>query len=134
MIMTTMPIRTVSEANLREHWTVTCRRRKKHRQDAHWAMKQFARPRLPVAITLTRMSPRPLDQHDNLPISMKAAADGICDWLGVDDGSPDVQFMYRQQRSKTAGVHVMIELRHAPADGPGECETVEFEEMPCAIT
>ena len=110
MITTTLPIFTVSEANRREHHMARHRRRKKQREDAHLLMKQFKRPRLPVVITLTRVAPRMLDPHDNLPMSVKAVVDGICDWLRVPDDSGDIFFLYQQtKRSKTHEVHVIIE-------------------------
>ena len=135
MITTTLPIFTVSEANRREHHMVRHRRRKKQRADAHMLMKQFKRPRLPVTITLTRVAPRILDSHDNLPMSLKSAVDGICDWLGVDDQSEEVRILYGQiKRPATHEIHVRIE-EFRPTELRGyECQMIDFKRIPCAIT
>lgn len=124
MITTTLPLNIVSEGNAREHHMARYKRRKMHREDTHWALKQFKRPRLPVIIELTRSGPNMMDAHDNLPMSMKAVVDGICDWLGVDDKDDRVRFLYGQVKGKHS-VHVRIaEIR---SDVP-QCSTLTFDD------
>lgn len=109
----TLPIKTVSEANKAEHWSMRWRRRKAQRRNTHWALKQFTRPEPPLTIKLVRISPRMLDSHDNLAMSMKAIVDGICDWLGIDDGDDRLAFKYDQARGKVReqAVRVTIEVK-----------------------
>ena len=106
-----IPIRTVSEANGREHWAVKAKRVKLHRNTAFMVLRMAlrgAKP-LPATITLTRMSPRLLDD-DNLRQALKATRDGIADLFGVDDRSPLIRWEYDQkQASKYHAVRVTVE-------------------------
>ena len=105
-----IPIHTQSEANLREHWGDKAKRVKLHRNTAYMVIRQAlkgAKP-LPCTVTLTRMSPRLLDD-DNLRQALKATRDGIADWLGVDDRSPLIRWEYDQkQASKYHAVRVEV--------------------------
>jgi hypothetical protein len=100
-----LPIRIESCANLREHWAKRAGRAKAHR------MAALAVPRhpLPCVVTITRIAPRKLDD-DNLAGGCKALRDGIADRLGVDDGSPLVQWRYDQRKGmpKQYAVEVVI--------------------------
>ena len=103
-----IPVRTVSEANARGHWSVRSRRAREQRWVAHAAMLQataiFESP--PMTIRLVRIFPprgRLLDS-DNLAVSMKAVRDGIADALGVDDGDPGLRWLYDQERGVGWGV------------------------------
>lgn len=75
---------------------------------------QALKPELPCTIKLTRIAPRTLDPDENLPMSFKSVKDGICDWLGVDDGvkSRDlVKWSYHQQKpDKPRGFGCLIEI------------------------
>ncbi len=101
--MLTVPLRLVSEANLREHWATRARRRRQHRSVVALSLRAHARPELPAVITLTRLAPRRLDT-DNLAAACKAARDGVADWLGVDDGDARIEWRC-EQRSAGAGVY-----------------------------
>jgi crossover junction endodeoxyribonuclease RusA len=99
-----LPIRTVSEANMREHWGAKAKRAKEQRRIARWTlagscrgMKKAKR----ITITLTRVGVRNLDS-DNLARSMKAVRDGIADALGIDDGDARLTWFYRQERGEYA--------------------------------
>ena len=105
-----IPIRTVSEANGREHWAVKAKRVKLHRNTAHRvaAMALKGEKPLPCVVTLTRVSPRELDD-DNLRSALKATRDGIADWLGVDDRDPRIRWEYGQAKaSKYQAVRMVI--------------------------
>ena len=90
-----LPITAVSEANRRDHWATKARRVKLHRNTAYALCPAFP---LPCVVTLTRVAPRMIDQHDNLPASLKACVDGIAQRLGVDDRSPLVVWRYGQKK------------------------------------
>ena len=96
-----LPIKTVSEANQREHWGAKARRAKAQRTAAGLALRVALRGVVPpVSITLTRhvgATGRKLDK-DNLAGSMKHVQDGIADALGIDDGSELVRWEYLQER------------------------------------
>lgn len=120
MIVVELPIKTTSELNRasHEHWRKRHERMKEQRVytrllvAARW---RSIRPRieLPVIVTLTRIAPRELDAHDNLPGSMKAIVDGVADALGVKDKDKRVRWAYDQKKGppKTYGVVIMIEPR-----------------------
>lgn len=108
MIEVTIPIKSVSVANLRMHWAIKAKLAKSHRAMAKHAMANAApvAPTLPLTLVLTRVGPRKLDT-DNLASSLKSVRDGIADWLGVDDGSPQLDWQYAQKRG---GYAVEVEV------------------------
>ena len=75
----TVPVRTVSEANGRDHWRVKAKRTKQHRR---WAAALCPRHALPCVVTMTRLSAGELDD-DNLRSALKAVRDGIADAPGA---------------------------------------------------
>ncbi len=114
MISLTLPIRTVSEANTREHWAKRAKRAQSHRQHAHtvtrvWLLGSVPKT-LPAIVTLTRLAPRTLDD-DNLRGALKAVRDGVADALGVDDRDPRVSWEYAQEKHKVPGVRIEIRRR-----------------------
>lgn len=104
------PIQLHPEGNARGHWAKTHRRRAKQRDDIRQFLNVNRKPKLPVDVFLTRISPRKLDSHDGLPMSFKALVDEICDWLGVDDGGSQVLFHYHQKKGKPREHAVLIEF------------------------
>lgn len=94
-------IKTISEANGREHWAAKHKRKKKQQADfaALWRMH---RPKitLPATITFTRYSCKLLDA-DNLAGAFKHVQDQLARELGIDDGSDAVRWRYEQERIKT---------------------------------
>lgn len=104
-----IPIKTVSTLNAREHWAQRAERAKHHRAAAHWAMKGQAKPDLPCLIQLTRLSASALDT-DNLAASQKSVRDGIADWLGIDDGSDAVRWVYAQEKCARGEFGVIVEV------------------------
>lgn len=111
MILCTLPLRIISEANMRQHWRKAAERKKQHRSIARLFLQQYARPIEPehVKITLTRIAPRTLDD-DNLASGFKACRDGVADWLGIDDGDKRLTWVYAQNKGKAghyaAGIKV----------------------------
>lgn len=104
-----LPLRTVSEMNVRTHWATRAKRTRTARRTAAALCPAAS---LPCAVTLTRYSAGTLDD-DNLRSALKAVRDGIADRLGVDDASPEVEWKYEQAACKrgTYGVSVEIEER-----------------------
>lgn len=101
MIELYLPIRTVSEANAREHWAAKAHRAAAQRGSARLLLLGAGRrwPTKPTAIALTRIGPRDLDD-DNLARSLKAVRDGIADALGISDGDTAIAWTYSQRRGR----------------------------------
>lgn len=115
MISLTLPIRTVSEANARGHWSTKAKRAKGQRGTAAVVLRAKA-PKLEplLVVRLTRVSPGELDD-DNLRTAMKATRDGVADWLRIDDRSPLVLWDYAQERGKDYAVRVEVSELARPA-------------------
>lgn len=99
--MISIPMRTVSGMNAREHWRKRAKRVKAERELVGWYLGMGKlQKRLPCVVTLTRVGPtNGLDPFDNLPSSLKGAVDQIAEWLGVDDRKDDrVRYVCRQER------------------------------------
>jgi len=108
MIELTIPIKTISEANGREHWSSKARRAKAQREAARWTLATAKKPELPATVTLVRLAPGKLDD-DNLAGAFKAIRDGVADAIGVDDGDPRYTWRYAQEKAKTYSVRIKIE-------------------------
>lgn len=114
-----VPVKTVSEANSHEHWRQRQKRAKEQRLAAAFGGASRCHPSelppFPLVVTLTRVSPRELDD-DNLQGATKHFRDGIADWLGVDDRKRDV-VRYEYGQRKGAPVGVEVEIRPMEAAG-----------------
>lgn len=99
-----IPLRLVSSANAREHWTKKARRAKRERM----AAIVVHRHSLPCTVTIIRHGKRLMDT-DNNAIAAKNLRDGIADRLGVDDADPRVTWKYAQDKADYYGVTVTIE-------------------------
>lgn len=116
-IRMTLPIRTVSEANNFDHWSVKGRR---HKMQKGWVVMALATTKrfinLPCKVTITRVASRILDQHDNLPMSLKFITDAICEELtgikqaGMADNDERIKIEFKQEKSSIHGVKVLIEF------------------------
>ena len=107
--MIEIPLRTVSEANARDHWSKKARRVKHHRSTARLLTQQAARATaLPVDVTLTRIAPSSGLDDDNLAGALKSVRDGIADAFGVDDRDPRIVWRCAQGRGKQYWVEVEI--------------------------
>ena len=112
-ITVTLPLRTVSEANARGHWTKRAKRAKTQRSITWLALRvplaeSPVRIRLRGAVvTLTRIAPRELDD-DNLRGSLKACRDGVADALGINDRDPRVEWRYAQARGRVREYAVVV--------------------------
>lgn len=108
-----LPLRTVSLANAREHWSVRSRRGKKEKQTIILAMRdapEVFRQGLPTVVTMTRIGKRALDD-DNLSGSFKAIRDQIAKCMNTDDSpGSNVKWLYEQRKSKDYSIHIHIEV------------------------
>lgn len=104
-----LPVRTLSEMNLRGHWSARARRMKAHRRAAFALVPVVA---LPCVVTLTRVSAGTLDD-DNLRSALKGVRDGVADRLGCDDADPRLRFEYAQARGKRGEYAVLVAVRAA---------------------
>lgn len=103
-------IKTVSEANNREHWAQKYRRAQLQKLTVAAALNGKTLPKLPAIVTLTRIGKRKLDS-DNLAISFKACRDQIAKIYGVDDGSDLYEWRYAQRIGKQYGIEILVESR-----------------------
>jgi hypothetical protein len=107
-------IKTVSEANQREHWAVKSKRKKE--QQFHfrliWRGIHFSpEVNLPAAITFTRYSCRKMDS-DNLAGAFKHVRDQLAIEIGIDDGSDRITWEYRQERTKGRENYFTVTVEH----------------------
>lgn len=118
-----VPVRIVSEMNLREHWAVAKKRKANHRQAGNLAVNLMfskapgMRDKGPFEVELTRIRGprgRVLDD-DNLQGGFKALRDGIADALQVNDGDKTrVRWVYSdEERGPEWAVRIRIERRES---------------------
>ena len=108
-----VPVRTISEANRsrHEHWGTTSKRVKAQQLTVGWHLVAAGSPpEPPWVVKLTRIAPRSLDSHDNLRASLKACADAVAKWLGVDDADERVNWDYDQRKGKPKEYAVVVEI------------------------
>lgn len=129
--MITIPLRTSSGLNAREHFRVKAKRVKKEREAVRWVVASHKRPAVPCSVLLTRVAPSNGLDDDNLVGSLKAVRDEIAAWLGVDDRkSLQVRYRYAQRRGPwgvviefgppVAGAQVEIEMPVASNDAEAD--------------
>lgn len=127
MIVWTIPLKTVSEANCSEHWS---KKSKRHRQQQFYIRSLFAHEAmqitLPCTVTLIRLSPRMLDD-DNLRSAFKWIRDEISECIlpekvkfyqkkgklyilkGHADSDSRITWVYGQEKQSTLGIRIEIE-------------------------
>lgn len=106
---------TVPEFNSSEHWSS---RGMRHRLQKKLVAKRWIldKPQvaLPCKVVLTRIATRKLDEHDNLPGSLKWIADAVADCIlpgqkaGQADASPLIKWGFRQEFGKIRAVRIQI--------------------------
>jgi hypothetical protein len=91
------------------HWAVQARKRKTERALALVATAPLRLTLEPIIrITLTRLSRAVRMDPDGLVSSLKSIQDGVAARLRIDDGSPLVEWVYRQEDGEP-GVRYRIE-------------------------
>lgn len=129
MIEWTIPIITVSEANSSEFWKVKSDRHKQQQFFIKLSYKKYVKKIiLPCSITLTRLSPRLLDE-DNLVSAFKYIRDEISECIfpektgmymtkkgkwkklkGRADSDPRIKWNYRQEKNFISQVKIEIDF------------------------
>ena len=98
-----IPIRTVSELNAREHHMARHRRRQREKRAVYLPVLAALRKHgvtAPCSVKLTRVAPSNGLDQDNLVSSMKSVIDAIAKALGVDDRDKRITWSYDQRRGK----------------------------------
>lgn len=110
-MVVTLPIRLVSESNARDNWRKKYKRSADQRGTVKISLHALLGrpPAPPLVVTITRIGKKSLD-GDNLQGSAKASRDGVADYLGIDDGSDAVTWLYAQEPGPYA-VRIAIERR-----------------------
>lgn len=112
--LTVNGLETKNELNSLEHWRKRGRRRKVQRERIDLALTmargQGMARELPALVALVRLGPGSLDPLCNLPSSLKAAEDSVCEFFEVDDrvGCP-IAFRCEQRRRRVPGVEIVLE-------------------------
>lgn len=135
MIIILVPLRTVSEANTREHWAPRAKRAKLQRTAAASICSEYyGKVKPPVRVTLVRIGKRKLDS-DNLAGSFKHVQDGVADALRVDDGDDSkVLWRYRQEIGKDYAVRIEIEQCACVAKPPArDGATGYYDSSACPV-
>ena len=113
-VLVTLPLVTVSGDNRHVVWQRKAATAKAQRGIVALALGARCAWEWPVVVTLTRVSPRPLDS-DGLHSALKAVQDGVARWLGVDDGRAEraqqVLWLRHQERGGVREHAVRIEIR-----------------------
>lgn len=104
-------IKTISEANQREHWAAKLTRKRTQQSTFHvlWRVHK-PKVKLPATITFTRYSTHTLDS-DNLAGAFKHVRDQLAKEIGIDDGSKEIKFEYAQERTKKREHYFTVEIR-----------------------
>lgn len=119
VVFVSVPIRTVSEANIRVHWAVRAKRVKAQRQAVAMTLsarrKHVRQP--PYTVTLCRVAPSKGLDGDNLCSSLKASRDAVAEVLGIDDGDSRITWRYLQRRGKPKeyAVEITVESQSNPS-------------------
>lgn len=111
-----IPVKTVSEQNVREHHMARARRAHKQRGQAKLFCGMFGawwkRFKDPCTIQLTRGAPSEGLDSDNLRAALKHVRDGVADAMGIDDRDARVQWKYGQERTK----QYLVRVRYVPRE------------------
>ena len=123
-----LPLKTVSESNRSEHWSVSSKR---HRTQQFFIRSVFRREAreipLPCEIKLVRVSMRFLDEEDNLPMAFKWIKDELGALIfpekvvtyqtkngkyaknkGHADSDPRIIWVYAQEKGRIPGIRIEI--------------------------
>lgn len=108
------PIKTISEANQREHWSVKNKRKNLQQLEMLAALQNNLTGKKlspPYVVKLIRIAPKALDT-DNLAGAFKHVRDAIARKLGVDDGDTEkVTWIYDQMPVRIHQYSVKVEIR-----------------------
>lgn len=110
-------LRIVSAANKNENFWVKHSRNKMQKTIVKiYLSREIPVITLPCTVKLTRISPRSLDQKDNLPYSFKWISDTIADYIipgkaaGRADDSKEISWIYNQEKGKPKEYALRVEI------------------------
>lgn len=115
------PLLTTPESNSREHWHKKAARHHHQREAIRAAWKAnpgtITSPQSKLLILyICRIAPRKLDNHDNLPASLKSILDEICSCIlpgyadGRADGKLNLKVVYAQKKGLPRQYAVKIKI------------------------
>jgi len=114
-----LPVKTVSESNVHEHWTKWGKRHRMQKKRIKEAFLQN-RPLIPLDnllhVVLTRIAPRSLDEHDNLPMAFKYIVDALAGHImdkptnGTADDTKSIAWHYKQEKGQPRQYAIRIEI------------------------
>lgn len=111
-----IPVKTLSEQNLREHWRARSARTHKQRGQAKLFCGLFGawwkRDGVACELWLVRCAPSSGLDSDNLRAALKHVRDGVADAMGIDDRDARVQWKYSQERTK----QYLVRVRYLPRE------------------
>lgn len=115
-----LPIKTVSESNVFEHWTKRSKRHKNQKNQIADYWKEF-KPviNLPAKVVCVRVAPRKLDGKDNLPMSFKYLTDAIAECLTGDyvpgraDSDERITWDFKQEKGNVREYAIRIEIEYS---------------------
>ena len=109
-------LKTVSEANNHEHWSKQHKRHKGQKTTVRFSLLEWQIPKkLPVTVTMTRLSTCKMMDSDNLQSAFKYIRDAISEYLipgtaaGHADSDPRITWQYDQVKSKLLGIRLIFE-------------------------
>lgn len=106
------PFRCDNQKNVRMHWRDAAHETKAHRVGTRSTLMSLWNAPFPEdsrwRVTLHRVSPRSMDS-DNLQRAMSSMRDGVADFLGIDDGSKRIDWVYTQEKARAFGAVVTVE-------------------------
>lgn len=127
-----LPLKTVSESNISEHWT---RSSKRHRRQQFYIRQLFKHEvrqiPIPCIVKLIRLNSRFLDEDDNLRMAFKWIKDEVSECIfpnknstyvdkkgkvrlikGRADDTPLIQWQYSQEKNSIMGIRIEITPLH----------------------
>lgn len=106
----TFEIKTVSEANQREHWAAKHKRKKQQQKDFTFLWRTY-RPKvtLPAVIKFTRFSSHSLDA-DAVSGAFKHVQDALAREIGVDDADSRIKWLYAQEKINRREIYFTVEV------------------------
>lgn len=128
VIIWSLPIKTISEANRSEHWKKSSKR---HKQQQFFIRSMFLREAreipMPCIVKMVRLSSRFLDEDDNLRMAFKWIKDEIADCMfpdkiktyidkngitrqlkGRNDDTPLIKWQYAQEKCSISLIRIEI--------------------------
>lgn len=116
VIALTLPIETVSESNVSQHWQ---KRAARHKVQKKYIAVYFSNIRrylkLPCRVTMKRFGKRLLDADDNLRVSLKWIKDAIAEQITDDfvpgraDSNLGITWLYDQEQAPCYYITILIE-------------------------